>query len=166
MGLVKLNDRGVRSATTFGSLNTGSMTFIKKLTASSSDTLSFVDGASDGVLDDTYKEYLFTFKDIHPETDAANLQFNMSIDTGSNYNVTKTTTLFRSIHKEDDSDYNFSYRAGEDTTRTIPGHRRGSDTDVRILFFSKIGKLEWTRRTSILEIYGFVRCNGLAQKIR
>ena len=39
----------------------GSMTFIKKLTASSSSTLSFVDGASGVVLDNTYKEYYFTF---------------------------------------------------------------------------------------------------------
>ena len=42
------------------------MVFIKKLTASSSATLSFVNGSSDVVLDSTYKEYLFTFKDIHP----------------------------------------------------------------------------------------------------
>ena len=42
----------------------GSMTFIKKLTASSSGTLSFVNGASNVVLDNTYKEYIFTFKDI------------------------------------------------------------------------------------------------------
>ena len=69
MGLVKLNDRGVRSATTIGSVSGGSFTFIKKLTASASATLSFVDGASDVVLDDTYKEYMFTFKDIHPATD-------------------------------------------------------------------------------------------------
>ena len=47
----------------------GAMTFIKKLTASSSATLSFVDGTSDVVLDNTYKEYLFTFNNIHPETD-------------------------------------------------------------------------------------------------
>ena len=40
----------------------GSMTLIKKLTASSDANLSFVDGASSVVLDDTYKEYLFTFK--------------------------------------------------------------------------------------------------------
>ena len=33
----------------------GAMTFIKKLTASSSGTLSFVDGSSDVVLDNTYK---------------------------------------------------------------------------------------------------------------
>ena len=47
----------------------GAMTFIKKLTASSSGTLSFVNGASGVVLDGTYKEYLFTFNNIHPAAD-------------------------------------------------------------------------------------------------
>jgi hypothetical protein len=70
MSLVFLNDRAVRSATAFGSLNTGSMVFIKKLTASSSATLSFVDGASSVVLDSTYKEYLFTFNSMHPASAA------------------------------------------------------------------------------------------------
>jgi len=92
----------------------GSMTFIKKLTASSSATLSFVDGASDVVLDDTYKEYMFTFKDIHPATDNGIFQFNLSIDTGSNYNVTKTTTLFRTYHTEDDSAQALVYQGSED----------------------------------------------------
>ena len=68
------------------SFSGGAMTFIKKLTASSSSTLSFVDGSSDVVLDNTYKEYIFIFKDIHPETDGAELTFNMSVDSGSNYN--------------------------------------------------------------------------------
>ena len=45
------------------------MTFIKKLTASSSGTLSFVTWISGVVLDGTYKEYLFTFNNIHPSTD-------------------------------------------------------------------------------------------------
>ena len=45
------------------------MVFIKKLTASSSATLTFVDGASSVVLDSTYKEYVFTFNNIHPATD-------------------------------------------------------------------------------------------------
>ncbi len=53
MSIVTLNDRAVRSVTAFGSVNTGSMVFIKKLTASSSGTLSFVDGSSDVVLDNT-----------------------------------------------------------------------------------------------------------------
>ena len=75
MSIVTLNDRGVRSVENFGSLNTGSMIFIKKLTASSSSTLSFVNGASDVVLDSTYKEYVFTFKDIHPSNN--DIVFNL-----------------------------------------------------------------------------------------
>ena len=39
----------------------GAMTFIKKLTASSSGNLTFLNGASSVVLDSTYKEYFFTF---------------------------------------------------------------------------------------------------------
>ena len=114
MSIVKLNDRGVRSATTIGSVSGGSFTFIKKLTASASGTLSFVDGASDVVLDATYKEYLFKFINCHPSADVEDLQFNMSVDTGSNYNVTKTTTAFRAFHNEGGTDTNFSYHTGED----------------------------------------------------
>ena len=79
MSIVTLNDRAVRSVTAFGSLNTGSMVFIKKLTASSSSTLSFVNGSSNVVLDSTYKEYLYTFKNINA------VQFKMAsgnIDAG------------------------------------------------------------------------------------
>ena len=45
-------------------LSGGAMTFIKKLTASSDSTLSFVNGSSDVVLDTTYKEYLFLFHNL------------------------------------------------------------------------------------------------------
>jgi hypothetical protein len=95
MSIVTLNDRGVRSVTAFGSLNTGSMVFIKKLTASSSGTLSFVDGASSVVLDSTYKEYVFTFNNIHPQTDDVRFEFNMSTDGGSNYNQAQETGFQR-----------------------------------------------------------------------
>ena len=86
----------------------GSMTFIKKLTASSSGTLSFVHGASSVVLDDTYKEYLFTFNNIHAATQGADLQFNFTID-GSNYNIVKTTTMIRTLHGEDGSSGSQAY---------------------------------------------------------
>ena len=109
MGLVKLNDRGVRSATTFGSLSLGSMVFIKKLTASTSGTLSFVDGASDVVLDDTYKEYMFTFKDIHAETDSTHLSFQANVAGGSGYNETITSTMFRAQHAEDGTSGQLDY---------------------------------------------------------
>ena len=74
-------------------LSGGSMTFIKKLTASSSSTLSFVDGSSDVVLDNTYKEYIFYIVNIHGATDDAELQDGFR-DGGSDYDATKTSTNF------------------------------------------------------------------------
>ena len=104
MSIVKLNNQAVKNATSFGSISSlGSMVFIKKLTASSSATLSFVDGSDGVTLDNSYKEYLFTFKNIHPATDGTNLGFNFSTDSGSTYNVAKTTTTFRALHFENDS---------------------------------------------------------------
>ena len=100
------------------SFNGGSIVFIKKLTASSSSTLSFVNGSSDVVLDSTYKEYLFLFTNIHPATDDATLQFNLSVDTGSNYNVTKTTTAFGAAHGENDSSGSLSYDTGLDLAQS------------------------------------------------
>jgi hypothetical protein len=115
MSIVKLNNRGVKNATAFGSITgLGSMIFIKKLTASSSATLSFVNGASGVVLDNTYKEYVFTFNNIHPEEDNRNFGFTMSTDGGSNYNVAKTTTIFYSYHDETDGYSGLTYHSGKD----------------------------------------------------
>jgi len=115
MSIIKLNNQAVKNATAFGSITgLGSMIFIKKLTASSSATLSFVDGSNGVVLDDTYKEYVFTFNNIHPSNDARDFQFNMSIDAGSNYNVTKTTTAFRAYHQENDGAAVLGYSADDD----------------------------------------------------
>tara|TARA_R100000963_G_C4586951_1_gene65640 strand:- start:50 stop:667 length:618 start_codon:yes stop_codon:yes gene_type:complete len=114
MGLVKLNDRGVRSATTFGSLSGGSMTFIKKLTASSSSDLSFVDGTDDVVLDDTYKEYMFTFKDLHPSEEVSGIEFQANTAGGSGYNETITSTYFRPTHNEDGTGGALAYQASQD----------------------------------------------------
>ena len=96
-----------------GSLSAGSITFMKKLTASNSATLSFVHG-SGGVDFSNYKEYVFTFKNIHPATDDTNFQMNFSVDGGSNYNVAKTTTYFRSIHNESDATALLGYETAND----------------------------------------------------
>lgn len=115
MSIIKLSNNGVKNATAFGSITgLGNMIFIKKLTASSSATLSFVDGASGVTLDNTYKEYVFTFNNMHPATDGAELTFNMSVDGGSNYNVTKTSTHFTAMHNEGDSDTQFFYSSSGD----------------------------------------------------
>ena len=92
----------------------GKITFIKKLTASGSATLSFVGGASGVVLDNTYKEYLFTFKDIHPSVDNRRLTFNMSIDGGSNYNIAKSSTYFYAYNFENDGGAALEYNGSGD----------------------------------------------------
>ena len=114
MSIVTLNDRAVRSVTAFGSLNTGSMVFIKKLTASSSGTLSFVDGTSDVVLDSTYKEYVFTFKNIHPSGDDVSFSFQGNAAGGADFNETITSTSFRARHTEDGSASALEYRTDGD----------------------------------------------------
>jgi len=113
MSIVTLNDRAVRSVTTFGSVSGGSMVFIKKLTASSSASLSFVNGSSDVVLDSTYKEYMFTFKNIHAGTDGAELTVGFR-DGSTDYDATKTTTVFEAYYNEAGNDSGVAYQTAED----------------------------------------------------
>ena len=93
-------------------LSGGSMVFIKKLTASSSGTLSFVNGASSVVLDSTYKEYVFVFNNLHP---SATSYFQVNFRDGSTaYDATKTSTAFGAIHAEDNSSPSLAYVTGSD----------------------------------------------------
>ena len=74
------------------------ITLISSQTASNSASISFTTGLSS-----TYKAYKFVFANIHGRTDGTTFQFNGSTDGGSNYNVTKTTTYFRTYHDEADT---------------------------------------------------------------
>jgi len=87
----------------------GVWNFISKTTASSDSTIDITSG-----LDSTYKTYVFTFNNIHPSAEQANFQVNFSEDTGSNYNVTKTTTFFFSSHDEGDTSTSLSYLTSYD----------------------------------------------------
>ena len=91
----------------------GSLVLISTQTASSSATLSFTSG-----IDSTYKEYQFHFIDIHPASNNVKLHFNMSADSGSNYNVTKTTTFFRADHDEADSATALGYNTSNDLAQS------------------------------------------------
>ena len=102
MSIVTYNNRSIRNISAIPGA-AKSLTHIKTLTASSSATLSFVNGSSDVVLDSTYPIYVFKFINIHAATDAADFLVNFSADTGSNYNVTKTTSYFVAYHNEADS---------------------------------------------------------------
>ena len=127
MALVKYNNNSISAITTPGTLATGAMVLIKEQTASSSSTISFVDGTSDVVLDNTYPIYLFHFINMHPATDAVTLQFNLSVDSGSNYNVAKTTTQFRAEHDEGGSSGTIVYRTGNDLAQGTGSQKLGDD---------------------------------------
>ena len=92
----------------------GAMILIKEQTASSSATISFGHGTSDVVLDSTYPIYLFKFINIHGATDNTDFAFNMSIDSGSNYNVAKTSSYFQAVHNEGGSATSLGYSTGSD----------------------------------------------------
>ena len=108
MALVKYNNNSISAVTSTG-LATGSLVPIKTLTASSSASLSFVDGSDGVVLDSTYPIYQFEFINIHSANDNTQFLFNGSTDGGSNYNVVKTTTSFRAYHAEADNEQDLEY---------------------------------------------------------
>jgi len=129
MSLIKLNDRAVKDITQFGSISSlGSLTHISTATASSSASIEFTSG-----IDSTYKEYVFYFVNIHPQTDDVDLEMNFSTDGGSNYNVTKTTTAFQTQHSEDDAVTSLSYEASWDlaqsTSNKVIIQNLGNDND-------------------------------------
>jgi len=113
-----LTDNYAFTGTTTGATSTQKLFLIKNLDASSSGTLSFVDGSSSVVLDNTYKTYLFRFINIHPSQDNDDFVFNGSTDSGSNYNVTKTTTLFNAFTNEAGDDTGLEYISGQDLAQS------------------------------------------------
>ena len=135
MSIIKLNNNGVKNATAFGSITgLGNLILIKTQTASSSASISFVDGASSVVLDNTYKEYIFYFNNIHPATNSANLQFQASTNTGSSYGIAITSSYFQAQHAEDDSEAALEYDGGQDLAQstnfqTILGKEVGNGND-------------------------------------
>ena len=104
-------------ATTSSPWGAGAMKLIKTLTASSSSTLSFVDGSSDVVLDNTYKTYLFKLIEIHPQTDDKRINLAFSTDGGSNYNATTTTNFFIAHHNEGDTSAGLQYQTNSDNAQ-------------------------------------------------
>ena len=99
MSIVTYNNRSIANISAIPGA-AKSLTHIKTLTASSSANLSFVDGSSDVVLDNTYPIYLFKIINCHPATDEVDFSFQGSTNTGSSYGVTMTSTGFTAYHNE------------------------------------------------------------------
>ena len=92
--------------------NAGSLFLLSTFTSDGSDaTASFTSS-----IDSTYKEYLFIFTNIHPESNDITFQFQVNASGGSGYNETITSTSFFSYHREDDVS-GLSYSTGGDQTQ-------------------------------------------------
>ena len=135
MSIVTYNNRSIRNISAIPGA-AKSLTHIKTLTASSSATLSFVDGSDDVVLDSTYPIYLFKFIDIHPSTDnsGSGVDLNVNFRDGSTaYDATKTTSYFSAYHNEGDSSANLAYSTSFDLAQgtgvAILGSGTGGDAD-------------------------------------
>ena len=134
MSIVTYNNRSIANISAIPGA-AKALTHIKTLTASSSSTLSFVDGSSDVVLDSTYPIYVFKYINIHP---SGNGHFTVNFrDGGSNYDATKTSTFFAARHSEDDSAAALAYNASNDLAQGtgdqyIDGFGINNDNDSSI----------------------------------
>ena len=108
-----LTDNYALTGTVTGVTSTQKIFLIKNLDASSSSTLSFVDGSDSVDLDNTYKTYLFRFVNIHPANDNVDFEFQGNAAGGSGFNETITSTMFIAEHKENDNT-DFTYRSSND----------------------------------------------------
>ena len=109
-----LTNNSIANVTAYNAaIATGNMVLISSQTANDSASISFTTG-----INSTYKEYQFYFINIHPRTNAQRFRFNLSTDSGSNYNVTKTTTMFSAYHYLDGSEAVLSYSSDEDLAQS------------------------------------------------
>jgi hypothetical protein len=127
-----LTNNSIANVTAYNaSVATGNMVLISSQTASNSASISFTTG-----IDSTYKEYQFYFIDTHPRTDDVEFEFNLSTDSGANYNVTKTTTYFYAFHLENDAAVSLGYDGAQDLAQSTAfqdlAHRIGSDADQSV----------------------------------
>jgi len=120
-----INDTSVASISELENVAAGgAMTLISEQTASGSASIEFTSG-----IDSTYPIYRFEFINIHPATNLVQFRLNFTTD-GTNFNVTKTTTMFYAYHAEDGSSTGFNYSSPRDLAQSTSDHNivgAGSD---------------------------------------
>jgi len=112
MALTYHNNNSISNVTSFPQVPAGNPVLLSTATASASSSIEFTSG-----IDSTYDVYQFKFINIHPST-GSKFQFNLSTDSGSTYNVAKTTTTFQSYHYENDVEAILGYDTGDDEAQT------------------------------------------------
>tara|TARA_R110000868_G_scaffold84110_1_gene237260 strand:+ start:436 stop:1083 length:648 start_codon:yes stop_codon:yes gene_type:complete len=116
-----LTNASIANVTAYNaSVATGGMVLISSATASASATIDFTLG--------DYKEYQFYYVNIHPASNSSEFQFQCSIDSGSTYGVTLTSTYFRSYHIETDAYTGFGYASTYDLAQSTAFQQLSRDT--------------------------------------
>jgi hypothetical protein len=131
----------------------GNMVLVSSATASSSASIEFTLG--------NYKEYQFYFVNMHPQTDSVDFGFNLSTDSGSNYNVTKTSTHFLALHTEDDT--NLLYVTGSDLAQSTADVITGADNLGADNDQSVVGKLSLFNPSSTTYVKHFIFDSTLSE---
>ena len=126
MPLKFANNQSLTSTTALPSaVPTDNLILISTQTAINSANISFTTG-----LNGTYDAYEIKVINAKPATDDTFLQFNFSTDSGSNYNVTKTTTLFTAYHNEAGTDNVFAYNTTNDLAQSTAFQSIGNSTGL------------------------------------
>ena len=109
----------------------GVWTLINTITASSDSSVDFTSG-----IDGTYAEYIIKFHDVHTSNTvdasyAYDLNCNFSIDGGSNFNVTKTSSTWRTRIAESGAYPTFAHYSDQNqvTTDTLIADDPEGDND-------------------------------------
>jgi len=90
-------------------VSTADVVLLSTQTASNSASISFTSDITS-----TYGEYIFRWYSVNPATDEIGWTFQGSTDSGSNYNVTITSSAFNASTQEDGQSSVLGYRTPED----------------------------------------------------
>jgi len=157
MALISVSNNALQNITAVpASIPSGALVLLSTQTASSSASLSFTSG-----IDSTYDSYVFKFINCHAATNGAKLVFNLSTDSGSNYNVIKTSTTYVAYHNEAGTSAVLEYAASDDlaqsTSDQIISTNVKNDADIGIS-----GNLQIFQPSSNIFVKHYIaRTNGM-----
>ena len=117
----------------FNGLTDSTSKLIKEVTASSSASVSFVNGSSDVVFDNTFDIYEIFYTNVHPATNDVEFGFKATTN-GTDFGVATTNTFNFDYVQEDGSgtstfQYSTSYDSVQSTGLVNLLHSVGNDND-------------------------------------
>ena len=117
----------------FNGLTDSPSKVIKEVTASSSATVSFINGSSDVVFDSTFDIYEIFWVNVHPATNDTEFGFKAT-SNGSDFGIATTSTFSYDYLQEDGSGpgtftYNATYDSAQSTGLVNVAHSIGNGND-------------------------------------